>query len=547
MQDKIYALLKELVAIPSISCVSHEVEAGQFIYDYFKEMPYFQEHKQFLGMHMIPGDIFGRAVPYAFIKGNSVKTVVIMGHFDVVGVEEYGEAEDLAFSLGDELEKVLSTKELPPKARLDMESGEWIWGRGVADMKGGLVVNMVLMEEYAKRAQEGTLPGSIFFMGVPDEESYSAGMRAGVTLLSDFKDKYKLDLKLLIDPEPNNITEDNKQIMSIGSVGKTMPVVMVQGVTAHVGYRFNGISPLGILSRIELKTEESLAFTESFRGEATMPPSWANMRDLKRTYDVSIPYRAAGYFTVLSFAMTPDQILEKLKEISMEAFEEAVEALNNLYQKFKKLNKFEVKEKIFYEPVIYTVGELIKKLREENGTSFDAFYAESYKVIEKSIAEAKINYQDATVSFMERLLDFADLKYPLVLLGFAPPYYPAIQSDLIPGKEGVGSEIFHIVKELIERQFDQELIVENYAMGISDLSYCAMDHPFDSSAYSENTPVWGSLYNIDFEGIENLNIPSIEYGPIGKDFHLWSERVHKKSLLEITPKITADLIELQWE
>ena len=37
-----------------------------------------------------------------------------------------------------------------------------------------------------------------------------------------------------------------------------------------------------------------------YEEEATMPPTWLKFRDLKEVYDVSIPTKAAGYFTVLS-------------------------------------------------------------------------------------------------------------------------------------------------------------------------------------------------------------------------------------------------------
>ncbi len=32
-----------------------------------------------------------------------------------------------------------------------LESGEWIWGRGVADMKGGLAIHAALFEQYVKQ------------------------------------------------------------------------------------------------------------------------------------------------------------------------------------------------------------------------------------------------------------------------------------------------------------------------------------------------------------------------------------------------------------
>ena len=496
-------------------------------------------------MMEIEGDAHGRKVPYAFLNGEKRNTVVMMGHFDVVNAEVYGEAEPLAFTVGEELEAALAKKAMNPAQRADMESGEWIWGRGVADMKGGLAIHLALFEQYAAQAQEGKLPGCLFFMGVPDEESYSAGMRAGAQVLREFKRKYDLDFKLLIDPEPTNLA-DGKQVMSIGSVGKSMPVVMVQGVTAHVGHCFNGISPLGMLSGIYLRTNGSLEFSDCYEAEATMPPTWTNMRDMKHIYDVSIPYRASGYFTVLSFSTTPDQIMAKLKKISEEVFEEMVTKLNETYQEFKKMNKFETREKLHYDTLVLSFAELIDRLKKEDAAGFEAFYKEAYAEVAEKTASGELNYPAATIALMEKVLNYADIKQPLILLGFAPPYYPAVHSDLIAGKEGAGTDAYSFVKEA-SAAYGQEMNYENYFMGISDASYSAMDHPFDYNAFSANTPMWGDLYSLDFEAIEEIGIPSVIYGPIGKEYHQWTERVNRKSLLEVVPAVTQQLISHLWE
>lgn len=545
MRERIMQLLTELIAIDSVSDSPREIPAAQYIYDFLAGLPYFKDHPEDVGLMDIPGDPHGRKIPYAFLNGKKRNTVAVMGHFDVVNAEVYGEAEPLAFTIGAELTAALAKKPMDADARADMESGQWIWGRGVADMKGGLVVHMALFEQYARQAQEGELPGCLLFMGVPDEESYSAGMRAGTAILSRFKRKYDLEYQLLIDPEPCYMN-DGKVILSIGSVGKTMPVVMVQGVTAHVGHCYNGISPLSILSRIHLKTNGNLEFADSYQGEATMPPTWTNMRDMKYIYDVSIPYRASGYCTVLSFTTTPDQIIEKFRRISREAFQETVEELNRSYQEFKTRNKFETREKIDYEPLVLTFAELKDRLAAEDRQAFEAFYANAYDEIAERTAAGQLNYPDATIALMEKVLNYADIKQPLVLLGFAPPYYPAIHSDMVPGKEGVGSEFFHTVETLSAEQFGQALVKENYALGISDASYCAIDHPFDTQAFSANTPMWGDLYRVDFEAIEEVNVPAVLYGPVGKDFHQWTERVNRKSLLEIVPQVTQQLFEYLW-
>ena len=108
MKDKIMKLMTELVAIDSISDSKKEVAAAQYIYDFLKELPYFKDHPEDVGLMEIEGDAHGRKVPYAFLNGEKRNTVVMMGHFDVVNAEVYGEAEPLAFTVGEELEAALA-------------------------------------------------------------------------------------------------------------------------------------------------------------------------------------------------------------------------------------------------------------------------------------------------------------------------------------------------------------------------------------------------------------------------------------------------------
>ena len=58
------------------------------------------------------------------------------------------------------------------------------------------------------------------------------------------------------------------------------------------------------------------------------------------------------------------------------------------------------------------------------------------------------------------------------------------------------------------------------------------------------------LYRIealkDFASIKKINVPAVIYSPVGKEYHKWSERVNKKSLLQTVPAVTRGLIEQAW-
>ena len=543
-KERIYQYLKEVVACNSVSCTHDEYKAGDWFAEFFRKIPYFQKHPELTGNYMIPGDPYHRSVPWAILLGNSKKTVISSGHFDVVGTDNYGPLKDMAFQVGPELEAELAKRDLDAEARFDMNSGEWIWGRGVGDMKGGHCVHLALFEEYAELADKGELPGCYIYLPVPDEESYSVGMREGAKILRRLIEQYQLDVQLMIIPEPSNWV-NGKQSLSRGTVGKIMPVVMAQGVTAHVGHCFNGISPMNFLCRIYQRTNNALEFCDSFDGEAAVPPTWQKFRDNKELYDVTIPLRAYGYFTLLHFDRTPEQIMNRLKEISMEALKEECELINAQYQEYKKIDKSADKEKIVYYPEVYTFGELVEKIKSTDKEGFEKYYSEVYAGIKDDIEAGRTNYPDATVTIMQKVMDYADLKQPTVLLGFAPPYYPAVNGDAVKGKENAALKAYEVV-EAASKPFGREMFNEHYFMGISDGSYTAVGHPFDYNKFSKNTPCYGELYNVDFETIEANNIPFILYGPLTKEYHQWTERTLRKSLLEEVPAVTKELIDSLW-
>lgn len=136
------------------------------------------------------------------------------------------------------------------------------------------------------------MDGNVLFLSVPDEESYSVGMRGAAGFLADLREREKLSYDLLIDLEPMSRDEKGQEVF-LGSVGKCMPVVLVQGRTAHVSRCFDGLNAVGVLGRMFEKTELSAEFAEVFDGEVCMPPTWLNFKDLKKEYDVSVPARAA--------------------------------------------------------------------------------------------------------------------------------------------------------------------------------------------------------------------------------------------------------------
>ena len=572
MEEKVYEYLKRLVSVPGISDTDEERKTAEAIREILAEQPYFKACPENFGTVELPGDARKRPLVYGLVRGNkkSGRTIILTGHYDVVSVEDYGRLKSLAFSMDElkaELEKEYGERvmqapkktvgkgsmeagakvneeageraEVPEKKTVgaaadpeqdfwnDVASGEWIFGRGAADMKGGLAAGLAVLLGIGEEVLDGTcgMEGNVLFLSVPDEESYSVGMRGAAGFLAKLREQEKLTYELLIDLEPMSRDENGQEVF-LGSVGKCMPVVLVQGRTAHVSRCFDGLNAVGVLGRMFEKTELSAEFAEVFDGEVCMPPTWLNFKDLKKEYDVSVPARAAGYLSVLSFQSGPGEILEKMRELGAEAFAEYIEKMDVEKKKLEeKLSgramqgkKKCVRTAELQNFTVLSFEELSEQCRKKDMDGFESFMAELKARTEARIRSGETNYPQATIDMMTEVLEWSGLTDPVMVIGFAPPLYPAYHSDQMTGKEGTGSWQFRKIRKASEAAGCKVKKV-HYFTGISDLSYCGTCGDMDFSGYAAETPLWGGGYQVDFEEIGKLNIPAVLMGPWGKDIH----------------------------
>lgn len=135
-------LTKDLVSISSVNGTSGEKKIAEFIESYLREIPYFKQHSNNVIIQSLKDDKLDRRNVFAYIKGennNTGKTIMLHGHMDTVGVDDFGGLKEFAFSPDELLNKMLQM-ELPKEVRNDLESNEWMVGRGSCDMKSGVAV-----------------------------------------------------------------------------------------------------------------------------------------------------------------------------------------------------------------------------------------------------------------------------------------------------------------------------------------------------------------------------------------------------------------------
>ena len=140
----------ELTNIFSVVDTKGEIDVSERVYEIMGNIPYFKENPKDL-FFVNTNDQLGRKSVVAILRGKkqSKKTVVLIGHTDTVGISDYGELAEYAndpYKLAEEFKKI----KLDEVVRKDLESGDYLFGRGIFDMKSGDAVIITLFEEVAK-------------------------------------------------------------------------------------------------------------------------------------------------------------------------------------------------------------------------------------------------------------------------------------------------------------------------------------------------------------------------------------------------------------
>ncbi|WP_432663110.1 M20/M25/M40 family metallo-hydrolase [Wukongibacter baidiensis] len=536
---KIEKLFGQLVEIQSDTSSVKENDISEFIYSWLSDLSYFKMHENLLGRTLIPDDPFGRSVIWALLKGTSEETIILMNHHDAIDIEEYDDLKSIALKPKALREKLMERK-LTKEVLEDLQNDDWIFGRGTADMKSGIAIQMWLL---SKLSREEKLKGNILFVSVCDEENLSAGMREAVKILSNLKSNYQLDYKCAINSEPYIKKENEAPIYYEGSVGKVMPVIFARGKKSHIGEVYSGLNPTFLLSRIHMDIEVNLKFSDCVEGEISPPPTWVYYRDQKLNYDASLPEAAVGYFSVLTLTTPPSEVLKKVKDICYDSFLYCTEHVKKSYQSAVNISQYSIESPEFI-PRVLAYQELYQMLSEQLGKSFICGIKDHTMKLKSAIKSGEITLQDATIAIIEKTISYLPDQEPIIVIAFSGPLYPHVCNlDL---RNNVSEAFNSIINNFTTEKWGVEFKKRNYFMGISDFSYTSfLMGDAEISSIESNTPGWGELYHIPLEQLKELKMELVNFGPWGKDLHKVTERVSKLDVFNRIPQLMEYFVKQQ--
>lgn len=523
-QNRMYNNLLELCSIPSISETSGELAMAEKIHNLLQRIDYFKAHPELAQICPVQGDKLGRSFVYALMEGRvkSPQTVILLSHFDVVGVEEYGMQKDLAFDPAayTQFLKDNPQVQLPEEARADLESGDYLFGRGVMDMKFGIAADIEILIKAEKDL--ANFEGNILFLAVPDEEANSAGMLSAVELLLALKKERLIEYTCCLVSEPHfpKYPGDSTKYIYTGTVGKLLPVFYCAGRETHVGEPFSGLNPNLLTARIIEKVDSNPELADSAGGAHTPTPVCLKQADTKTAYSVQTPAAAYTYFNFMTLTRTPGEVMQIMLAVAGEAFAGVLTDIGNKAAKLSEITGNRVALPDF-EPRVISFLELYEWCSELHGDKFRLhirYFIESCR----PGGERPGDLRQLSIEIVKEALKFCPYKDPIIVVFFAPPFYP--HSDMqSPGSQVVG--VCQYIVELAGRFFSEDLQIEPFFPGLSDMSYMGLSKRVNTLELPKNFPVWDAGYSIPLETIAQLNIPFINLGPLGKDAHKHTERL----------------------
>lgn len=540
--EEVKEITTNLVKIPSIVKTSGETKCAEKIYEYYKNLPYFKENQEYLLMEKTEKDEIERHNVIAMVrgtKGESNKTLLLMGHLDTVGIDDFGTIKEYAFD-PIKLPELLRNMNLGEEVNRDIDSGEYMFGRGALDMKAGVAGHMYLIKYFSEHPEE--LNGNLIALAECDEEDNSHGAISALKILREWKERYNFEYIAAINADystPYHEKDENRYIY-FGTIGKLLPSFYVTGKETHVGQAFGGLDPNLIIAEITRQMDLNPDLCDEAQGEVTIPPVSLKQADFKDIYTVQTPLAAYSYYNFFVHRMSPTDVMEKVKEKSIEAFDNVIEYLNDSYKKFCEISGYTYTE-LPWRTRVYTWEEFYNELATIHGNKFIAYIHNFAKELNEK--EPAMDLRKFSVKIVDEAWKWTVDKSPAIIIYYSSTFCARIE---ITGEEEKEKLLIDSVKEsinFVQEYSDKPIVTKMFYPYISDMSFMGMSDSVESlKTLKQNMPAWGSKYVHPIEEILDINVPVVNIGTFGKDGHKITERVHMRYTFENVSNITYNTI-----
>ena len=474
----------------------------------------------------------GRHCVALLVRGAGRATVILTGHYDTVSVGDYDDLAAVATDpdlLTDALLARLTGSAgsgAEKRARDDLVSGDFLAGRGLLDMKGGLAAGLAVAQRFA--VEERT--GNILFIAVPDEEASSAGARCAAPQLAVIAAEHGLDLVGAINLDAVNDDEDgvDGRIVALSTIGKLLPTAFVVGQPTHAGYPLAGLNAAVLAGAIAQRVEWAPELTEMSDRPGT-PPTLLMLRDGKAGYDVTTPGSAFVALNVLTVSRTPADILEAFDALCRQAVDGA---LASLRARASGLPARATAIDALTEVPIVRVSALVEAVQRKD--------SRAYATVVASIPPDAPSLPERCRLLTERLWQVSGLSGPAIVTGYGSiPYLPTRLSESPLAKRLAAA--CTLAAETVATRHATSIRIDPVFAGISDMSFLGEADESSLSCLADNMPGWAEWVRWPHKGGIG-GVPIVNAGPWGRDYHTRLERIHASYGFDVLPDLIDTIV-----
>ncbi len=507
-ENKLRNLTQELVSIGSIVNSEGERVMADKIMQILSVFDVFKTNPEYLRICPVKDDMLGRYSILALVKRPDVsKTVLGIGHFDTVAIEDYGELKPYALNplgLKDEIKKITDD----PEILSDLDDQDYLFGRGTLDMKSGIAVWLTLISEWSLQNSGKNL----LVCFVCDEEGNSKGMIDAIPHIRQMALDFHLDIQAAIDTDYTSpqFRGDHRRFLYGGTIGKILVQYLCIGKEAHAGDPYAGIDANQLVSALIEEINMNPEYCDSNSLDVTVPPITLSIKDDKQQYSVQTAKTASVAFNVTTIGRSIEQ-WEKLFIIAgQKAMKNVIDKLNNSYREYCQQKGRD------YAPLLWKVSVNAFQENSEINLTFE------------------VNEDERDFSLRWVKQQYLSDPTPQLVLFLSMPYYPHHTLDM---KNPIHKEFVSDIQ-----QCAPGYTYLPYYPYISDLSFISRANPVDVSATRRLIPGYDKLNRVDWSAMESFNIPMMNIGPWGKDAHKFTERVYVPSIYSVYDILWAYLL-----
>jgi len=548
LQRRVAEFMRTLVRWPSVNGTADETRFAHELYALLSEWPYFQTHPDHLELKRTTDDAYERYNVVAMVRlGSSRRAVILAGHYDTVGIDDYGPLAAVATDPDALLPRLICDlrgrdDDTSRRALTDLLTGDYLPGRATLDMKSGLAVGLALLERFTSLPTEDqsrrALDGTLIFIATPDEEGGSAGMRSAVAALPAWLAQHALSLEAVINLDATNDQGDGADGRSIylGSTGKLLASVMFVGQAAHTGNPFAGVSAAFLAAQLGQHIDYNPEFGDALNGVAAPPPVTLRLRDGKNAYDVTTPQSAWCAVNLLNHARTPSQALADVKRAADCAMHDALALMSKRHAMHMARGGQAEPQTGAWQGRVMTYAELHAQVL----TNASASDRETLNKLESApLGDGDpFDWLRRDCQVVETVWAMSGLFGPAAVVCLAAPCYPLVSLDPTDTR---GAQLMSAVTHqasAMSRLTGQHISLRPMFLGVSDMSFFSPPmNDAERSALLAHAPTRATRDHVASSVTSSLAVPIVNIGPWGRDYHQRTERLYTPYTLEVLPEL----------